>query len=64
MSEKVIFELSSPGRKGFSLPASDVPDRKPEELIPGDFLRGEPLALPEVSEARSTWSGTSSDFPS
>ena len=50
MSEKLIFELSSPGRKGFSLPTSDVPERKPEELIPGDFLREDPPALPEVSE--------------
>jgi len=50
MGEKLIFELSSPGRKGFSLPASDVPERKLEELIPKDFFRKDPPALPEVSE--------------
>lgn len=50
MSEKLIFEMSSPGRRGYSLPTSDVPERKTEELIPGDFLRGESPDLPEVSE--------------
>ncbi len=50
MSEKLIFELSSEGRMGFSLPPVDVPEMKKEELIPQDFLRKEPPALPEVSE--------------
>jgi glycine dehydrogenase subunit 2 len=50
MSEKLIFELSSPGRKGYSLPTSDVPERRTEDLIPEDFLRRDPPALPEVSE--------------
>ncbi len=50
MSEKLVFELSSPGRKGFSLPALDVPQKKTEELIPSDLLRKDPPALPEVSE--------------
>jgi glycine dehydrogenase subunit 2 len=50
MSEKLIFELSSPGREAFSLPHVDVPQRKTEELIPKDLLRQNPAALPEVSE--------------
>jgi glycine dehydrogenase subunit 2 len=50
MSEKLIFELSSPGRRGYSLPTSDVPEREPEDLIPREFLREDPPALPEVSE--------------
>lgn len=50
MSEKLIFELSSPGRKGYSLPVSDVPQKKTEELIPADLLRKDPPSLPEVSE--------------
>jgi glycine dehydrogenase subunit 2 len=50
MSEKLIFELSSPGRKAFSLPSIDVPEKKTEEMIPEDFLRKDPAALPEVSE--------------
>lgn len=48
--EPVIFELSTPGRKGYSLPPCDVDDAAVEELIPVDYLRrGEP-DLPEVSE--------------
>ena len=50
MSEKLIFEYSSPGRKGYSLPASDVPEKKLEELIPSRLLRQEESNLPEVSE--------------
>jgi len=50
MSEKLIFELSSPGREGFSLPLVDVPEKESEELIPKYLLRENPPALPEVSE--------------
>ena len=50
MSEKLIFELSSAGRKGFSLPTSDVPGKEVEDLIPKDFFREDAPALPEVSE--------------
>ncbi|MFC1463890.1 MAG: aminomethyl-transferring glycine dehydrogenase subunit GcvPB [Candidatus Brachytrichaceae bacterium NZ_4S206] len=45
MVEPLIFELSSPGRKGVHLPESDVP---PYEL-PAELLR-ERLPLPEVSQ--------------
>lgn len=45
MSEPLIFELSSPGRKAFTLPDLDVP---PADL-PEEYLRDE-LPLPEVSE--------------
>ena len=48
--DKLVFELSSPGRVGFSLPDSDVPARPLHELVPARFLRTEPAALPEVSE--------------
>jgi glycine dehydrogenase subunit 2 len=48
--DKLVFELSSPGRVGFSLPEADVPDRPLPELVPARFLRSEPAALPEVSE--------------
>ncbi|NPV53006.1 MAG: aminomethyl-transferring glycine dehydrogenase subunit GcvPB [Firmicutes bacterium] len=48
--EPLIFELGSDGRRGYSLPECDVPEREVEELIPPEFLRqGEPR-LPEVSE--------------
>jgi glycine dehydrogenase subunit 2 len=50
MSEKLLFELSSPGREAFSLPASDVPVRPTEELIPTEYRRAELPALPELSE--------------
>jgi glycine dehydrogenase subunit 2 len=48
--DKLIFEISSPGRIAFSLPESDVPERPLGELIPRDHLRATPAALPEVSE--------------
>jgi glycine dehydrogenase subunit 2 len=45
MTEPLLFELSSPGRIGVSLPALDVP----EAPLPQNFVRAE-LPLPEVSE--------------
>ena len=53
MSEKLIFEYSSPGRKGYSLPERDVPEKKIEELIPARLLRQRENRLPEVSEIDS-----------
>jgi glycine dehydrogenase subunit 2 len=32
--DKLIFELSSPGRFAYSLPESDVPDGDPAALLP------------------------------
>ncbi len=46
----LIFELSTPGRVGCSVPDPDVPVRALEELVPRDLLREDPPALPEVSE--------------
>ena len=48
--DKLVFELSSPGRVGFSLPEADVPGAAVDELIPKKFLRGDAPRLPEVSE--------------
>lgn len=45
MTEPLIFEISHPGRKAFSLPKLDVPETK----LPVEYLR-EDLPLPEVSE--------------
>jgi len=50
MTEKLIFELSSPSRKGYSLPKLDCPRKGPEEILPNRFLRENPAELPEVSE--------------
>ncbi len=49
--DTLIFELSSPGRTGYSLPAADVPVADPNQLLPNRYLRNAPPALPEVSEA-------------
>src|SRR5262249_9341624 len=48
--DKLIFELSSPGRFACSLPASDVPESDPGALLPKAYLREAPPELPEVSE--------------
>ncbi len=47
--DKLIFEVSRPGRKGYSLPPDNYAT---DELaaIPSDLLRKEPAELPEVSE--------------
>ena len=50
MKEKMIFELSAPGRKAYSLPALDVPTVAIDELLPLDLKRETEPELPEVSE--------------
>ncbi|NFM44863.1 glycine dehydrogenase subunit 2 [Clostridium botulinum] len=47
---KVIFELSSEGRKGYRLPNLDVPEVELSELLPKNLLREDDIELPEVSE--------------
>lgn len=49
-SEPLIFEISVPGRRAYSLPQPDVPRREPAEVLPYHALRETPPALPEVSE--------------
>jgi len=48
--EKLVFELSAPGRIAFSLPEPDVPAADVSSLIPARYLRQAPPELPEVSE--------------
>src|SRR5437870_4397248 len=48
--DKLIFELSSPGRVAFSLPEPDVPVADVRALIPARYLRRAAAELPEVSE--------------
>lgn len=48
--EPLIFEISSPNRKAYSLPELDVEEEEMERLIPSEYLRQEPAELPEVSE--------------
>ncbi|RFB10584.1 glycine dehydrogenase subunit 2 [Bacillus sp. HNG] len=49
-NQPLIFELSKPGRIGYSLPELDVPEVNIDEVIPSDYLRVEEPELPEVSE--------------
>ena len=51
MREKLIFELSREGRKGYSLSGSDFPEQPLESILPSKFLRTTPAELPEVSES-------------
>jgi len=48
--DKLVFELSAPGRFAYSLPESDVPDSDPAALLPKAHLRESAAELPEVSE--------------
>lgn len=48
--QPLIFELSTPGRVGYSLPEMDVPEADLTELLPEGFLREEEPELPEASE--------------
>ncbi len=46
--DKLIFELSKKGRRGFTLPKNHWADKTSE--MPKELLRGEDAELPEVSE--------------
>lgn len=48
--QALIFELSTSGRVGYSLPEMDIPEVNLDDLIPADYLRAEEPNLPEVSE--------------
>jgi len=53
MNEKLIFEYSSPGKTGYSLPELDVPEKSISSLIPEKLLRKRFAELPEVSEVET-----------
>lgn len=48
--QALIFELSTTGRVGYSLPEMDIPEVNIEDLIPQEYLRAVEPNLPEVSE--------------
>lgn len=48
--QALIFELSTPGRIGYSLPEMDVLEVDLSSLLPEGYLRSEEPELPEVSE--------------
>jgi glycine dehydrogenase subunit 2 len=50
LQDKLIFERSREGRRGFRVPDADVPEKKLSELVDSKFLRKVETRLPEVSE--------------
>lgn len=48
--DKLIFEVSNPGAKGYNLPELDVDDVELSEIFPEEYLTNEEANLPEVSE--------------
>src|SRR6476619_6561336 len=50
LDEQLIFERSSPGRVGYSLPEDDLPARELSHDVPADLCRGALDDFPEVSE--------------
>ena len=48
--DKLIFEISKPGRKAYMLPPLDVEEISLENLIPNDYLSDKELNFPEISE--------------
>lgn len=48
--QPLIFELSKPGRVGYSLPEMDVPEIDLNSLVSDEYLRVEEPEFPEVSE--------------
>ncbi|NTU59339.1 MAG: aminomethyl-transferring glycine dehydrogenase subunit GcvPB [Chlorobiaceae bacterium] len=51
MKEKLIFDLSHSGRKGYRFSPLDIPERPAESLLPARFLRKEAAELPEIPES-------------
>ncbi len=49
-SKALLFEMSRPGRQGYSLPSNDVPEKSLDELLPKKVQRTKALELPELSE--------------
>jgi glycine dehydrogenase subunit 2 len=49
-AKALLFELSRKGRRGYSLPACDVPEKPLEDLLPPALQRQADLDLPELSE--------------
>jgi len=48
--EKIIFEKSRPGRKGYSLPTLDIDTGSVYDTIPKEFIRERDAELPEIAE--------------
>jgi glycine dehydrogenase subunit 2 len=48
--QSLIFEITKPGRVGYSLPEMDIPTVALENLVPEEYIRVEEPELPEVFE--------------
>ncbi len=47
---KLLFELSTENRKGYTLPKLQVPEKELHDIIPNRFIRRQPARLPQLSE--------------
>lgn len=52
-NEPLLFERSSPGKKGYQLPALDVPPVDPAAVLGAEMVRAEVEGFPEVSEVET-----------
>jgi glycine dehydrogenase subunit 2 len=50
LNERIIFDRGTPGRRGFDLPALDVPAKAISDLIDSKLLREDIPGMPELSE--------------
>jgi glycine dehydrogenase subunit 2 len=50
LATKPLFELAHPGRRGCTFPASDVPERPIEALVPKSQISASVPKLPELAE--------------
>src|SRR5271155_124611 len=50
LATKPLFELAHPGRRGSTFPASDVPERPIEALVPKSQISASVPELPELAE--------------
>lgn len=50
VDNRLIFEMSSRGRTGYTMPKLDVPALSDDDAVPRKFRREKPPELPEVSE--------------
>jgi glycine dehydrogenase subunit 2 len=52
-NEQLLFESSSPGKKGYQLPELDVPAVDPKAVLGAEHVRDEIEGFPEVSEVEA-----------
>ncbi|OEH85635.1 glycine dehydrogenase (aminomethyl-transferring) [Desulfuribacillus stibiiarsenatis] len=50
MTHPLIFEISKEGRRASTVPKMDVPFKELNQMLPENFIRIQPVDLPEVSE--------------